>query len=160
MESRVQRLVRTLLDEAYDPLPPKPEFGDVDAEMQFYTRNPFMAWERAQEISQHHPALWQAVKGSPYESLYRRKFKITESCVPNWKKLQKGRVELDPNERREVLRRGVVWHFSHLKKPTPAVWKSKVNGKIYYICNTHRAAAVKTTLKAAIKAYKFIETTS
>jgi len=85
---------------------------------------------------------------------------ISEAKSPKMKALKDNRVELDDAERKEVMRRGAVWHHGKDGKPTPAVWKSEVRGKTYYVCNTHRAAAVKPTLKGAIRAFDFIETTS
>ena len=58
------------------------------------------------------------------------------------------------------MSRGAVWHHGPNGEETPAVWKSVVDGKTWYICNTHRAAQIKPTLKGAINAYKFIETTA
>ena len=35
-----------------------------------------------------------------------------------------------------------------------------VDGKTWFVCNTHRAACCKSTLKGAIKAFPYIETTA
>lgn len=85
---------------------------------------------------------------------------ISEAKSPKMKALKDNRVELDDAERKEVMRRGAVWHHGKGGKPTPAVWKAEIRGKTYYVCNTHRAAAVKPTLKGAIRAFDYIETTS
>lgn len=85
---------------------------------------------------------------------------VTEAKSPKMNTLKDNRVELEPNERKEVMRRKAVWHHGPNGKESPAVWKSVVRGKTYYVCNTHRAAAVKPTLKAAIRAFDFIKTTS
>jgi len=142
-------------------MPPKPMFTDPDTEIDFYTRNSFMAWTHEADIG-HHPKLWNAVRGSVYEPMYRKKFGHTmnEDRSPRMKALKAGRVELDDAERKEVMRRKAVWHHGPKGSPTPAVWKSEVRGKTYYVCNTHRAAQVKPTLKGAIRAFDFIKTTS
>ena len=85
---------------------------------------------------------------------------VNEARSPKMKVLKDNRIELDDDERKEVMRRGAVWHHGKDGKPTPAVWKSEVRGKTYYVCNTHRAAQVKPTLKGAIRAFDFIKTTS
>ena len=56
--------------------------------------------------------------------------------------------------------RGAVWHHGPNGEETPAVWKAEVNGKTWFVCNTHRAYQCKPTLKGAINAYDFIETTA
>lgn len=85
---------------------------------------------------------------------------VSESKYPTMKALKDNRVELEDAERKEVMRRGAVWHHGPKGKPSPAVWKSVIRGKTYYVCNTHRAAQVKPTLKGAIRSFDFIKTTS
>lgn len=81
--------------------------------------------------------------------------------APSYDVLKKNKVDLDPEERAEVMKRDAVWHFSHLKKPSPAVWKAEVGDRVYFVTNTHRAYNVCTTLKGAIKRYHdFIKGTS
>ena len=82
---------------------------------------------------------------------------------PDIKALKKGRRALTPEERAEVMKRGAVWHHAWKdgkQVPSPAVWKSVVNGKTWWATNTHRAGAVKDTLKGAINAFRFIKTTA
>jgi hypothetical protein len=75
--------------------------------------------------------------------------------------LKDQKIPLEPEERETAMKAGAVWHFSHNNSPSCAIWKAKTkSGKILYGCNTHRAMAVKPTLKGAIKAFKFIETTA
>jgi hemerythrin-like domain-containing protein/predicted nucleotidyltransferase/ribosomal protein S18 acetylase RimI-like enzyme len=79
---------------------------------------------------------------------------------PNMETLKKNRKTLSDEERRIVMDSGAVWHHSPNGKETPGVWKSIVKGKTWYVCNTHRAYQCKPTLRGAIKAFEFIETTS
>ncbi len=55
-------------------VPPKLVFTDAETETDFYSRTAFTAWEHALSLNQHHSKLWEAVKGSPYERLYRKRF--------------------------------------------------------------------------------------
>ena len=85
---------------------------------------------------------------------------IQEAKRPSQKALKDNRVALDPEERKLVMRRKAVWHHGPGGNASPAIWKSVVNGKTYYGCNTHRAIQVKNNLKAAIRAFAFIKTTA
>lgn len=76
---------------------------------------------------------------------------------PNMKTLKKNKVSLSVEERKEVMDRGATWGQDD---DIPAVWKSVVDGKDWYICDTHRAFQCKPTLKGAINAYDFIKTTA
>ena len=79
---------------------------------------------------------------------------------PNQKTLKKNKKPLTDEERAEVMKRGAVWHHGPNGEESPAVWKSVVDGKSWYCCNTHRAIQIKPTLKGAIKAFDFIKTTA
>lgn len=80
---------------------------------------------------------------------------------PKWPKLKKGRTTLDPEERAEVMARKAVWHHGPNGEETPAVWKSIVDGKAWYVTNTHRAMNIAPTLKGAINRYhRFIKGTA
>jgi hypothetical protein len=86
-------------------------------------------------------------------SLYDR---LTEAydgrSGPSFKALKKGKVRLDPEESKLCHDRKAVWH--HVPgKPGAAVWKSVVNGKTWYVTNTHRAYNVTPTLKGTIKRF-------
>jgi len=85
---------------------------------------------------------------------YRKHFNVDESG-PKLKTLKDHRVDLDPKERKEVVRRGAVWD-----EGKPGVWKSVVNGKTWYVSNTHRAYRVKPTLRGAIQAFSYVKTTA
>lgn len=80
--------------------------------------------------------------------------------APTMKSLKKGKVKLDPEERTQAMDAGAVWHHGPNGEPTCAVWKSVVNGKTWYGCNTHRCYQAKPTLRGAISAFKFVKTTS
>ncbi len=83
--------------------------------------------------------------------------KYAASKGPNMKTLEKNKVSLTEEERKEVIDRGATWGQDD---DIPAVWKAEVDGKMWYVCNTHRAYQCKPTLKGGIKAFDFIETTS
>ncbi len=57
-----------------DYVPQRPLFTDEQSEVDFYCHTAFTAWEHALFRQKHHPKLWQAVIGSPYERLYRTRF--------------------------------------------------------------------------------------
>lgn len=80
--------------------------------------------------------------------------------APKQERLKKGRRALTDNERSQVMKAGAVWHHGPNGEETPAVWKSVVDGKTWFCCNTHRAIQIKPTLKDAIKAFEFIKTTA
>lgn len=80
-----------------------------------------------------------------------------------FKRLKKNEQPLTSDERKEVMDRKAVWHFSHLNNPSPAVWKSvdPKTGKKTYITHTHRAYNTAPTLKGAIgRFHKFIKSTA
>ena len=86
--------------------------------------------------------------------------KYAASKGPKMETLKKNRSVLTDEERKEIMDGGAIWHHGPNGKETPAVWKSIVDGKTWYVCNTHRAYQCKSTLKGAINAYDFIETTA
>ncbi|MHA1469104.1 MAG: hypothetical protein ACTSSP_00935 [Candidatus Asgardarchaeia archaeon] len=86
--------------------------------------------------------------------------KYARSKGPEMKTLKKNRRTLTDEERKKVMEAGAVWHHGPNGESTPAVWKAVVNGKTWYVCNTHRAYQCKPTLKGAIKEFDFIETTA
>jgi len=79
-----------------------------------------------------------------------------------YKKLEKNKVPLTDEERKEVFAKDAVWHHGPNEEKTPAVWKSKdKDGKITYITMTHRAYNIAKSLKAIINKYhNFIKGTS
>lgn len=86
---------------------------------------------------------------------------LTEAKKTEMEVLKDNKIPLDDDERKKVMDAGATWNHGPDGKPSPAVWKSKnSSGEIKYVCNTHRAYKVSDTLAAAIKSYKFIETTA
>jgi len=80
--------------------------------------------------------------------------------APDFKTMKANRVKLTPEERALVMERKAVWHFNHAG-PSPAVWKSVVNGKAWFVTNTHRAYNVCPTVNGAIGRYHaFIKSTA
>jgi hypothetical protein len=79
---------------------------------------------------------------------------------PKQDKLKKNEVPLTDDERKQVMAAGATWHHGPGGAPSPAVWKSEIDGEIYYICQTHRATQCSKTIKAAIRSYDFIKTTA
>ena len=86
--------------------------------------------------------------------------KYARSKGPKIDTLKKNKKPLTEEERKEVMDRGATWHHGPNGEATPAVWKAEVDGKMWYVCNTHRAYQCKPTLKGAINSYDFIETTA
>ncbi len=72
---------------------------------------------------------------------------------PEMKTLKKNKKPLTDEERQTVMNAKAVWHMGKDGGPSPAVWKSVVNGKTWYVSNTHRVYQCKPTLKGAIRAY-------
>ncbi|HUS51095.1 MAG TPA: hypothetical protein VMZ91_13080 [Candidatus Paceibacterota bacterium] len=97
------------------------------------------------------------------KKLKKKKKKVNEEGKErfDWKYIKNNKIPLEPEERKEAMDKKCVWHPSNHDKPTCAIWKSKYkDGRILYGCNTHRACAIKKTLKAAINAFPFIKSTS
>lgn len=86
--------------------------------------------------------------------------KFAEKKEPDFKTLEKNKIPLTSEERKKVMDAGATWNHGPNGEPSPAVWKSEVDGKTWYICNTHRCHAIRPTLKGSISSYDFIETTS
>lgn len=72
---------------------------------------------------------------------------------PKFKALKKGKVPLDPEERKLCMDRKAVWHHGPGGAETAAVWKSVIGGKTWYVTNTHRAMNVTPTLKGTIRQF-------
>lgn len=87
-----------------------------------------------------------------------KKMSLTESLIllcesPEFKTLKKNKKPLSDQEREEVVNAQAVWNFGKNGSPSPAVWKSVVNGKTWYVSNTHRCFQAKKNLRSAIKAF-------
>ena len=62
--------------------------------------------------------------------------------------LKKHRKPLDSAERSRVEASKAVWSDG-----APGVWKSVINGKTWYVSNTHRAYQANKDLKTACKSF-------
>jgi len=85
---------------------------------------------------------------------------LNKTASPRFETLKKHKQPLDEQEKNRAMDAGAVWHHGSNNEETSAIWKAEVDGKTWYICNTHRAFQAKPTLEEAIKSYKFIETTA
>jgi hypothetical protein len=77
---------------------------------------------------------------------------------PKIKTMEKNKVDLDPEERKQVMKAKAVWPFGKNGADSPAVHKAVVDGKTWYWSSTHRLCHVDKTLAAAIKNFfKIVE---
>lgn len=76
---------------------------------------------------------------------------LTES--PLISTLEKHRVDLEPEERAQIMKAKAVWPFGKNGADSPAVHKAVVKGKTWYWSNTHRYGQVSPGLKSAIRAF-------
>ena len=83
---------------------------------------------------------------------------LTES--PRLPTLKAHRVKLTTGERNAVVNAGAVWHHGENGARTPAIWKSIVLGKPWYVCSTHRAFQCRPTLRGALGTYRAIAATA
>ena len=89
---------------------------------------------------------------------------------PKYDVLKKHQKPLTEKEKKEIFKNDAVWNFSAVStdpnsgkkvNKRPAVWKSEVNGKEWFVTDTHRAYKVKPTLKGAIASFhNFIKSTA
>lgn len=80
----------------------------------------------------------------------------------DFQRLQDNKVDLTPEERKEVMDKKAIWHHGPGGSGSPAVWKSvDKNDKVTYITHTHRAYNTAPTLKGAISRFhNFIKGTA
>jgi hypothetical protein len=78
---------------------------------------------------------------------------ILSESGPQFDTLEKSKVNLTDGERDRVMKAKAVWHFGSNGKPSPAIKKAIIRGKIYYYCNTHRCYQSAKTLSGAIKKF-------
>lgn len=77
---------------------------------------------------------------------------------PTLKTLQKNKVDLEPDERKQIMKAKAVWPFGKKGADSPAVHKAVVKGKPWYWSSTHRLYHVDSTVAAAIKNFfKIVE---
>ncbi len=74
---------------------------------------------------------------------------------PEMDTLKKHKKQLSDEEKELVRERGATWSDGSI-----GIWKSEVNGKMWYVSATHRAYSAKPTLRGAISAFDFIQSTS
>lgn len=65
--------------------------------------------------------------------------------------LKSNKRPLTSEERQQVMGAKAVWRMGRAGGPSPAVWKAVVNGKTWFVSNTHRCYSADRTLKAAIQ---------
>lgn len=70
---------------------------------------------------------------------------ISES-TPNLKQLKKKRRSLSDDEWEKVQDAKAVWEDGK-----SGVWKAVIDGKTFYVANTHRTSAINSSLDATIK---------
>ena len=75
-------------------------------------------------------------------------------AASEFKILKKNKQTLSDEERDQAINAGAVWHHGPNGEETCAIWKSKrANGKVVYICNTHRCYQTAPTLKGAVRKF-------
>ncbi len=87
-----------------------------------------------------------------------RAYELKEKKKTELEVLKDNKIPLTDEERKQVMDAGATWHHGKNGEPSPAVWKSKdSDGKIKYVCNTHRMYQSRNSLSAAINAYDIVE---
>jgi len=77
----------------------------------------------------------------------------TKTAAPMIDTLKKNKKNLTDEERETVMKAKAIWHHGPKGEPSPAVWKSEVDGETWFVTNTHRAFLAKKTLDSAINAF-------
>jgi hypothetical protein len=54
--------------------PPRAGFTSPEEDTAFYTKNPFLAYNKALELGRHDDRFWRAIRGSVYEKPYAERF--------------------------------------------------------------------------------------
>lgn len=91
-----------------------------------------------------------------YPELLKDPASVLESMLsetPEFPTLKDNKVDMEDAEKQEAIKAGCTWNHGKDGSPTCAIWKAKVNGKIWYGSNTHRCYQAHSTLKAAIKSW-------
>lgn len=100
-------------------------------------------WDAAlpqrQAVENELKAQWAALGGTDVQQEARCLVENILNESPQLKTLKARRRSLDPEEKREA--------------GDAPIWKATVNGKTWYVCNTHRCYQARPTVKGAVHAW-------
>lgn len=138
------------------------EWGDVNREFREDVAEG-VGWGNPKDIKKdplHIPGERWRIKVGKTPKMKEEDTKFVQDLVeqllmesPEMKTLKKNKKPLTNEERKIVMDAKAIWHMGKDGGPSPAVWKAIVNGKTWYVTNTHRCYQCKPTLKGAIRAY-------
>jgi hypothetical protein len=107
------------------------------------------------------PQSQQPVKAFNLSDNRMIKTAATKTAAPRIDTLKNNKKNLTDEERARVMEAKAIWHHGPKGEPSPAVWKSEVDGETWFVTNTHRAFQAEKTLDSAIEAFHgFIKTTA
>lgn len=78
--TEAEQLADAILEYNWEDRPPvRFGYGDDSKDREIAARSGFTAWDYALNVDRKfHPATWKAVRGTPFEQMYRRKFNPPE----------------------------------------------------------------------------------